>query len=96
MQHLLTKEARDAGIHDMESFYGAIRVCATSEIGDIACIRSHIAYWCGQDAASRAAIRPSRGHGYRVARCGKHGTDDLIVRVPDPYDHRDGVQGFRD
>lgn len=79
---------------DMRGFYRAFRLIPTSINADTALIRSHIAYHSGTRAAERAAIKPSRGHSYRVAPHGKHGKDDLILRVSNWYDHREGVVGW--
>ena len=78
------------GAHDMRALYDAARIIPTSETGDIALIRSHIAYWAGQSQAEAAKIFPSRGHSYRFDIYGKRYT----VRITDYYDHRDGVVGF--
>lgn len=75
------------GIHDMRSFYADCGMLATSTNADIALIRSHIAYWSGHNEADRAVIKPSRGHSYRVNK-------DVIVRIVDHYDHREGVTGW--
>ena len=79
----------------MKSFYDLVGVIPTSEIADVALIRSHIAYWAGAKKAEAASIRASRGHSYRVAMWGHHDHSDLIVRIVDHYDHREGVTGFR-
>jgi len=72
---------------NMREFYRANNVIPTSENADVMLIRSHIAYWSGNDAANRAVIKPSRGHSYRVNK-------DCIVRIRDYYDHRDGITGW--
>lgn len=79
---------------DMRGFYRALRLIPTSTDADTSLIRSHLAYHNGVRTAERAAIKPSRGHSYRVALNGKHAKDDLILRVSDPYDHREGVTGW--
>jgi hypothetical protein len=82
------------GLHDMRAFYDHAKIYATSTNGDIALIRSHIAYHCGEKFAQLAAIKPSRGHSYRVNMYGNFGRDDKIVKISDHYDHRDGVHGI--
>lgn len=84
------------GVGDMRSLYSKLQVYPTSENGDILLIRSHIAYHSGNKAAERAAIKPSRGHSYRVAAWGTHDKGDAIVRITDYYDHRTGVTGWCD
>lgn len=82
------------GLGDMRAFYEATGMLATSEVADIALIRSHIAYWQGVAVAENASIRASRGHSYRIALNGRHGANDYFVRITDHYDHRKGVTGF--
>ena len=84
----------DATVQDMKAFYAAAAMYPTSTNGDVALIRSHIAYHCGQVRAERASIKPSRGHSYRVAMYGEHDKHDTIVRISDHYDHRNGVVGI--
>jgi hypothetical protein len=89
-QHLLNTE----GVHDMRALYSRLGCYPTSPNGDIALIRSHIAYWSGQVMADKVSIKASRGSSYRVAKFGKHDKYDVIVRIADAYDHREGVTGW--
>jgi hypothetical protein len=75
----------------MRGLYDRLEMLPTSENADVVLIRSHIAYWAGNTAAARAVIWASRGHTYKVS-----GVDyrTFVVRVVNPYDHRDGVTGF--
>lgn len=91
-KHVCQKEF--CALPGMREFYAAIGALPTSTNADIALIRSHIAYWSGNAAAERAAIKASRGHSYRVAPYGTHSKDDVIVRVADHYDYRLGVTGW--
>jgi hypothetical protein len=84
-----------SALNGMREFYNVIGVLPTSENADITLIRSHIAYWGGSIKAEKASIKPSRGYSYRVAMYGKHDRDDIIVKIADYYDHRDGVVGYR-
>lgn len=79
------------GVHSMAEFYKAFGIYATSDVGSIALIRSHIAYHTGRQCAATAKIKPSRGHSYRVTT--EYG-QSLVVRITDYYDHRDGVHGW--
>ena len=81
-------------LNGMKEFYAVAGMLATSENADIALIRSHIAYHAGSRPAERASIKPSRGHSYRVSMYGAHDKFDLIVRITDHYDHRNGVSGI--
>lgn len=87
-----TQEQMSAG--DIRAAYLAQSCYPTSPNGDEMLIRWHIAYWSGFALADRVSIKPSRGNSYRVAKFGTHGKDDVIVRVVDTYDHREGVQGW--
>lgn len=78
----------------MREFYDKIGVLPTSTNADITLIRSHIAYWSGHTKAEKASIRPSRGCSYRIAMYGKHDKSDIIVKIRDYYDHRDGIVGY--
>ena len=78
----------------MREFYSAMSMYPTSDVGDVALVRSHIAYWAGEAMAQRCSIRRSRGHSLRVAPHGEHGKGDIIVRIVDHFDHRNGVVGF--
>ena len=80
---------------DWREKYAAANCYPTSPNGDMMLILAHIRYWSGDRAAESASIKPSRGNSYRVARYGHHEKNDLIVRVTDPFDHRDGVTGYR-
>lgn len=91
MSHLLLHEFERL---DMRGYYRARGVYPTSTDGDTELIRSHVAYWAGLKAAERVSIKPSRGHSYRVALNGTHGSDDTIVRITDYYEHRYGVVGL--
>lgn len=71
----------------MRELYRDAGVIPTSENADIILIRSHIAYWSGNERAERAEIKPSRGHSYRV-------NGDRVVRIVDYYDHRLGITGW--
>lgn len=82
------------GLATMKEFYNAIGVLPTSENADVALIRSHIAYWSGAVKAEKASIKPSRGCSYRVAMYGHHDKTDIILKIRDYYDHRDGVVGY--
>lgn len=75
----------------IDSLYRMAQLIPTSTAADTVLIRSHIAYWSGHNEASKATIRPSRGHSYRVAANGW----DRIVRITDYHDHRNGVTGWR-
>ena len=77
----------------MQAFYDAHRLIPTSTNADVALILSHIAYWSGHQEAARTQVRPSRGHSYRVKH--RFGAD-VIVRITDHYDHREGVVGWRE
>jgi hypothetical protein len=79
------------GLGGMKDFYGAIGAIATSIVADVALIRSYLAYHRGSKLAEGAAIKPSRGHSYRIALYGKHDKHDLVARITDHYDHREGV-----
>ena len=79
----------------MREFYHAIGVLPTSINADTTLIRSHIAYWSGAMKAEKASIKPSRGNSYRIAMYGEHDKSDLIVKISDYYNHRDGVIGYR-
>lgn len=72
----------------MRGLYAVHGCYPSSTNGDVLLIRSHIAYWSGQEAAERAVIKASRGHSYRV-----NGLQ--VVRITDHYDHREGVTGWR-
>jgi hypothetical protein len=78
----------------MRDYYASENVYATSDNGNAALIRSHIAYHCGEKFAQQARISSSRGHSYRVNLYGGRGADDKIVHISDHYDHRDGVHGL--
>lgn len=80
-------QAQYCGLGGMRNFYSALSLIPTSTNADTALIRSHIAYHSGSAAADRAVIKPSRGHSYRVNK-------DVIVRITDHYDHRNGVTGW--
>ena len=82
-------------LRGMREFYNLAGLLPTSENADVALIRSHIAYWSGAKKAEKASIKASRGHKYRVAMYGTHDKSDLIVRITDYYDHREGVIGYR-
>lgn len=75
-------------LSSMQEFYRTVGVVATSTWADIMLIRSHIAYWSGSQEAERATITPSRGHSYRVNK-------EVVVKITNTYDHRDGVIGWR-
>jgi hypothetical protein len=81
-------------LNGMREFYSVLQCYPTSTNGDIALIRSHIAYHSSSAAAERAVIKPSRGHTYRVHASARKGSYSLIVRITDPYDHRAGVHGW--
>lgn len=76
---------------DMREFYNAYSLIPTSTNADCALILSHIAYWSGLTEADKATVTPSRGHSYRVKQ--RFGAD-VIVRIADHYDHREGVVGW--
>ncbi len=86
-RHLL----KTLGIGDMEAFYQQERLIPTSHNADVALILSHIAYWSGHGVADGVAVTASRGHSYRVKQ--RH-FPDVIVRISNHYDHRDGVTGW--
>lgn len=93
LDHLCTSE--HSGLAGgMRELYGLHRVCATSEHADIMLIRSHVAYWSGIATAERLDIRPSRGHSYKL-REPRSGAVVAVCRVSDPFDHREGVTGWR-
>lgn len=75
----------------MKDLYSALHLLATSTSADIVLIRSHIAYWAGNTVAEKATIKPSRGHSYRITS--NHG--DVIVKIADHFDHREGVIGWK-
>ena len=82
------------GLNSMKEFYSVTNMLPTSDVANIALIRSHIAYHAGQQVAERAIITPSRGHSYRV-RLYATGTDKgTIAKISDHYDHRNGVIGL--
>lgn len=95
MGNLHICQERFASLPSMREFYPLIEALPTSENADRALIRSHIAYWSGSMKAEKASIKASRGHSYRVAMYGKHDKGDIIVKISDYYDHRDGVLGYR-
>ncbi|MES2339243.1 MAG: hypothetical protein V4537_14210 [Pseudomonadota bacterium] len=80
---------------EVRAAYDREGLIATSTNADTFLIKMHIRYWSGSRAEAMASIKPSRGHSYRVAKFGKHGKDDVIVRITDHYDHRDGIAGWR-
>lgn len=86
--HLGQQEHR--GVGDMKELYNKLKVYPTSENGDKALIRSHIAYHTGVKAADEAEITPSRGSSYRIKHLGRN----QVVKITDPYDHREGVSGW--
>ena len=90
-QHLLNT----SGLGDMRAFYSHAAMYPSSTNGDVALIRSHIAYWAGEERAQRAVIKPSRGHSYRVHSSALPGSYSVVVRITDHYDHREGVHGWR-
>lgn len=71
----------------MDNLYANLRLIPTSIAADIVLIRSYVAYWHGTTTAERTAIRPSRGHSYRVEF--PYRTYKAVIT--DHYDHRDGV-----
>ncbi len=75
----------------MKDLYRVLGLLATSTCADIVLIRSHIAYWSGNQVASDAVIKTSRGHSYSVTdRYGRK----VIVKIANYFDHRDGVTGW--
>ena len=83
-----------ANLPGMKEFYSATNMLPTSTVADTALIRSHIAYHAGERFSSKAVIRPSRGHSYRVDIYGNSRDKGVIVKITDHYDHRDGVVGL--
>lgn len=92
MDHILQPE--HIGL-DMRQLFAKCDCIATSTTADTILIRSHIAYWLSAAVAEKAIISPSRGHSYRVSFWPHRKENDKIVRIGDPYDHRDGVTGIR-
>ena len=92
MNHICQSEHN--GIGGMRALYAKIGMIASSPEAMQVLVRSHIAYWSGAAAAERASIRQSRGYTLRVAPYGTHGKDDVMVRVIDDFDHRNGVTGW--
>lgn len=89
-------QAEYTHLEGMREFYHAIGVLPTSEVADIALIRSHVAYHLGSQKAMQAHIKASRGHSYRVSLYGlsTRPSDYQVVRIRDYYDHRNGVTGI--
>lgn len=81
-------QPQHCGTGGMRALYDKLKVYPTSTNGDEILIRSHIAYWSGNGPAERVTIKASRGNSYRV-------NGDVIVRITDHYDHREGVRGWR-
>ena len=79
----------------MREFYSAVGIYPTSDNGNIALVRSHVAYHCGNQKAERAVIKPSRGYTMRVNLYGKFDkASDIILTIVDEYDHRSGIKGL--
>ena len=82
------------GLNSMKEFYSATNMLPTSEVADIALIKSHICYHAGERYANDAIITASRGHSYRVRLYGNMHDKGTIVRIADHFDHRNGVTGL--
>jgi hypothetical protein len=91
-KHICQPPYRNLG--SMKEFYSATNMLPTSEVADIALIRSHVAYHAGERYAEQAKITASRGHSYRVRLYGDMRDKGVIVRIVDHFDHRDGVRGL--
>lgn len=91
LDYLMT---RNAGT--MKEWYALAHVMPTSEVGDIALIRSHIHYHAGENRARQADIRPTRGHKYKVSLYGRPSRKDdyHVVSITDYLDHRHGIVGI--
>ena len=87
-QHIC--QANHAHLASMKELYAKLLILPTSEVADCVLIRSHVAYHAGQAVAARVKISPSRGHSYKI----EEGWRKIIVRITDPYDHRQGVAGY--
>ena len=87
-------EAQFRHLPSMREFYSMLGVYPTSINGDIALVRSHIAYHSGSAKAESVIIKKSRGDTYRVYRSPRDKTDFTTVRVINAYDHRAGVTGW--
>ena len=83
-----------ASLPGMKEFYRATNMLPTSEVADMALIRSHIAYHAGEQFSSKALISASRGHSYRVKLYGDYKDRGVVVRIVNYYDHRNGVTGL--
>ncbi len=82
------------GLGGMREMYDALGILATSERADIVLIRSHVAYHTSDAEAARVTIKPSRGHSYRITG-GRADLCPCVVRIANPYDHREGVTGWK-
>lgn len=87
-------QSQYANLASMREFYSATNMLPTSEVADIALIRSHIAYHAGSKKAEQANIRASRGHSYRVFLYGGPFDKGVIVKIVNHFDHRHGVTGL--
>ena len=87
-------QSQYANLASMREFYSATNMLPTSEVADIALIRSHIAYHAGSKRAEQANIRASRGHSYRVFLYGRPSDKGTVVKIVDHFDHRHGVTGL--
>ena len=87
-------QSQYTNLASMREFYSATNMLPTSEVADIALIRSHIAYHAGSKRAEQTNIRASRGHSYRVFLYGGPSDKGTVVKIVDHFDHRHGVTGL--